>query len=142
MILGGTVVLEVCCQRRRKRGEIVIPAEQAHASRCTPLTRKADEGTALDAELLARLLHDGRNGGVVHVTRGREQVVLDLVAQAAADEVPERGAAAEVGGGFDLELGPIYCHLIVGARFVPARASAPAKLGGKMLSDQSRSGTT
>ena len=76
------------------------------------------------------------------MTRGREQVVLDLVAQAAADEVPEQGAAAEVGGGFDLELGPIYCHLIVGARFVPARASAPAKLGGKMLSDQSRSGTT
>ena len=34
----------------------------------------------------------------MHVTRGREQVVLDLVAQAAADEVPEQGAAAEVGG--------------------------------------------
>ncbi len=27
------------------------------------------------------------------------EVVLDLVAQAAADEVPEEGAAAEVGGG-------------------------------------------
>jgi hypothetical protein len=96
-----------------------------------PLTRKAGKGTALDAELLARLLHNGRNGGVVHVARGREQVVLDLVAEAAADEVPEEGAAAEVGGSFDLKLGPIYCHLIVGARFVPARTSAPAKLGGK-----------
>ena len=96
----------------------------------------------LDAELFARLLHDGRNGGVVHVARGREQVVLNLVAQTAADEVPERGAAAEVGGGFDLKLGPVYCHLIVGARFVPAHASAPVNFGGYMFSDQSRSGTT
>ena len=38
------------------------------------------------------------------------------------DEVPEQGAAAEVGGSFDLKLGPIHGHLVVGARLVPAQA--------------------
>ncbi len=75
---------------------------------------------ALDAKLFASLLHNGRNGRIVHVARRREQMVLDLVAETAADEVPEKGAATEVGGSFDLKLGPIHRHLIVRARFVPA----------------------
>ncbi len=83
---------------------------------------KGGEGWVLDAKLFTRLLHDGRNGGIVHVARGGEQMVLDLVAQTAADKIPEKGAAAEVGGSFDLKLGPIHGHLVVGARLVPAQA--------------------
>jgi hypothetical protein len=72
------------------------------------MIKGANQGLLLDAELLARLLHDGRNGRVVNVARGGEQMVLDLVAEAATDKIPKKGAAAEVGCGFDLKLCPIH----------------------------------
>jgi hypothetical protein len=35
-------------------------------------------------------------------------MVFNLVAESAADEVPEKRPTAKVGSGFDLKLGPIY----------------------------------
>ena len=65
-------------------------------------------GNILDSKLLTRLLHNGRDGGVVNMAGRRKQMVLDLVAQAATYEVPEKGAAAEIGCSFDLKFGPIH----------------------------------
>ena len=53
-------------------------------------------------------MHDGRDGRVVDMARGGKQVVLDLVAEAATDEVPEKGTAAEVSSGLDLKLRPVH----------------------------------
>ncbi len=44
----------------------------------------------------------------MHVARRGEQMVLDLVAETTADEVPEERATAEVGCGLDLKLRPVY----------------------------------
>ncbi len=82
--------------------------------------QRAQKVKLLDSKLFASLLHNWRDGGVMHMASRRKQVVLNLVTQTAADEVPEQRPAAEICGGLDLQLRPIDCHLLVGIGFVPA----------------------
>ena len=59
-------------------------------------------------------------------------MVLNLVTQTAADEVPEQRPAAEICGGLDLQLRPIHRHLLVGVGFIPTNGiSANEALSGQ-----------
>jgi hypothetical protein len=59
-------------------------------TRAATIKKRAFKVYLLDPKLFASLLNNRCNGRVVDVTRRWKQVVFDLVAQAAADKIPEQ----------------------------------------------------